>query len=250
MKKGSFLICFILFLAYSLFAQDDSSKQKNIIVKINPTLIGTAILSGAEGERGVIIQFPVKGRLRGTLSKYRSIDAFIGFGYNQNSDTYTNAGEPNATGYTIRGGFYFYREKKYLSVQFSFRTWNIKGIYDVYGQDPVDNIISPSTAISDFIDMPFYSLENAIVNVYSADIVYGNQFPHQRKSGRLFFEWFVGTGLRFKTIKYEELGTYNPNASPNSGFPVIYYPLSTPNYSSETKLFPDFKLGIMVGIIL
>lgn len=208
--------------------------------------MATGILQ--EGEYGGIIQFPIK-RTEGQNGIFKNMDAYIGGGYNRSMDPTTAAPEPNGTGYTIRAGIYCYKQKnKYLSLQLLYRHWDIKGIYNADGL--IDNIISPSTLIFDAIESPIDALENAIVNVYSADVVYGEQYPRQHKAGRVFFEWFVGGGIRLKLIKYEVLGNYDPNTASLGGVPAVYYPLSTPQYFNGWKIVPDFKLGIMIGFVL
>ncbi len=251
MKRTSRYISIFIFLINHAIAQKDTGFFENIIVKINPTLIGTAILQ--EGEYGGVIQIPLfEGK--DLSSNYGNMDVSIGYGYNKSFDPITAKGapQPNGTGYTIRGGIYYFLKKENISFQFFQRRWNINGIYDLgkVPGDPEDNIISPSTLISSEGNLPIYYLDNAVVNVYSADVVFGNQFPHHRKLGHLFFEWFIGAGIRYKAIDIEELGSYDPNTAPGNGNPGIYYPLQSPIYFKETKIYPDFKLGFMVGFIL
>jgi hypothetical protein len=271
MKKKSLIICFIVFWANSLFAQNDNRFFRNIIVKINPTLIGTGILQ--DGEYGGIIQFPLIRNARKNVTTYwededghfhqdknidsishRNIDAFIGGGYNLNSDLSAFSNEPNGVGYTIRGGFYFYQRKHYFSFQFFFRRWNINGIYGIgaYYADTWENdIINPYGTIFDYTDdLNFYQVDNAVVNVYAADVLYGFQFPRHRKPGRLFFECFIGAGIRVKNEELEEVETYDHSTPLPHGTPGTYYPVSTPSYSSAEGVYPDVKLGFMVGIVL
>lgn len=234
----------------STFSQNDTGFFRNVLIKLNPTLILTGMTTN--GEYGGIIQFPIE-RTFGQNGIFKNMDAYVGGGYNQNFDSYTAAKQPNGIGYTVRGGIYCYiKKKKYLSFQFFYRLWNIRGIYDKdYTPDgSQDNIINPSEYIGGNTDTPIQNLENATVNIYSGDVVYGKQYRFLGKSGRLFFEWYMGVGLRFKTIRLEELGYYDPGTYNGPGDPGTYYPLNNPKYFNESEIFPDVKLGVMVGFAL
>jgi len=229
--------------------QRDSNFLGNIIVKFNPTLILTGL--GAVGEYGAIIQFPIE-RTQGQSGVFKNMDAFVGGGYNTSFDMDTPSKNPNGTGYTVRGGVYGYFKGKYLSLQFFYRRWDIKGIYDVdYTPDgSQDNILDPFALIGVNSNTPIQFLENATVSVYSFDIVYGKQYINQHKLARIFVEWYIGVGMRFKTISLEELGYYDPNTFVSSGVPGTYYPSRSPKYFPETSTLPDIKAGFMVGFIL
>ncbi len=236
---------FLSLILNNAVAQKDSGFFSNIVLKINPTLISTALFG--LGDAGAIIQFPVRGKRNADSIIFKGgIDAFIGAGCNFISDSLNTGGN---SGYTFVAGFYFYwnaLRNKYISIQVSYRDWNLIDINDVgstVGDDPQNYILNPLSAVFNIgggTD-PEY-LENAKVNIYSFDVVIGKQYPDKRKLGRIFFEWYAGAGLRIKSILYEELGTYHFGQ---------YYPVISPAYNiSQTAIVPDLKLGIMIGIIL
>jgi len=231
--------------------QGDSAISKGVIIKINPSLIATGVTTN--GEYGVIIQFPIK-RTRGQNGIFKNMDAYIGGGYDQNFDSYTAATQPNGTGYTIRGGIYCYRKKKkYVSFQFFYRRWDIKSIYETEAEQ-MDNIIDPSTFLGSTYDADHSEVlyfENAKVSVYTVDIVYGKQYRPKGNRGGLFFEWFIGAGMRYKIIDIDELGDYNSLTILGYGItPGTYQPFNTPIHTTGTSIYPDMKLGFMIGFIL
>ena len=224
--------------------RQDTSFWGNVIIKINPMLIATG--TTAVGEYGGIIQFPIE--------ILKNMDAYVGGGYNQNFDSYTAATQPNGKGYTMRAGVYYQmKKKKYVSFQFFYRRWNIKSIYETE-DGPIDNITNPLTFLGDTYDVEHSivtDFDNAKVNIYAVDIIYGKQYRPRGNRGGLFFEWFIGGGLRYKAIDFEELGNYNSLTYLSYGItPGTYQPFNTPMHVAETSIYPDVKLGFMIGFVL
>ncbi|MGP8214487.1 MAG: hypothetical protein ACLQQ4_02880 [Bacteroidia bacterium] len=243
MKKNLVILGLVFLYATTVFAQQDSTFKRGVIIKINPP----EILLGAAnfGEIGGFIQIPVN----------KNIDIQFGFGinnYGSNSSDDVNA-NGSILGYVIRAGLYhFLSEKKYISLQFFYRKWNDNNI-EFYippsgslqaaenaDEDPSntnDGIINPYSVISPLNgDNTYgYTIDNAIINVYALDFVYGKQIPifHSR---HFIFEYYFGGGLRVKNITLHE---------------IMYQVLGT-NYNSTKSytynaLFPDIKAGIMFG---
>src|SRR5580658_3287238 len=103
MKYKFPLIFFIITCANSLFAQYDSNGFfKNIIIKVNPTLILGSLVN-VEGEYGGIIEFPVI-IFNNKKENIKAINILLGGGYNREFDVNggsNNYPRPDGTGYTI-----------------------------------------------------------------------------------------------------------------------------------------------------
>lgn len=247
MKKPLIIIFLSLLITASLFAQHDSVIKRGVILKINPL---ENILGAAEiGEIGGVVQIPI-------THDY----AFqLGFGinpYGYNSNDINSYGI--VSGYTIRGGlFHFLNQRKYISFQFSYRRWidnNVEFFCDqAFNQQSVENadetlsntndvIINPSASIFPLDvneeENENHTIDNAIINVYTFDFVYGKQIPLFH-SKHFIFEYYMGGGFRVKDIMVQELQYQWDH--------VNYFPSKTASY---TTWVPDVKLGIMIGFKL
>lgn len=198
-------------------AQQDTTHYKfgeNIILKINPTSMFVVL--------GATIQF--------TLGEDKVGHEIAG---------YLGGGDNYGAGYTINTGFYFFlKKKRYLSLQFLYRTWNFYNLpnyYSLYG-DTYD-IILPFNIIYGSTPNPsnrVYEMDNYFIHIYSFDLLYGKQYDIKNA----VFQWYCGLGFRIKNISIQKMGNYSN---------LIYYPLSNPYYYSDNRFYPIIKLGVNIG---
>ncbi len=201
-------------------------------------------ISGIAGEEGGTIQ----------LSLTDSIAVFAGGGYNITSPVYNPVTNPpgyslhQSGGYTIRGGAYFFRAKhRFFSFQFFYRKWAPTTVF-VYNNgtptDYADNYKLGDGITGDESATTGYTVNNCSIIVKDFDCLYGRQaFIGNQK--HLIFEWYIGAGIRFKTIYNEELGQMGQGGQTFSTGP--YLPSTPPTFSTENLTSLDFKLGIMIG---
>jgi hypothetical protein len=235
MIQKSLLIFCLSTLAVNTFAQQDSTFNRKVILKFNPL---ECLIGSIDGEIGVSIQMPV----------IKGIDLDFGLGKN----IYENG---IGTGYTIRaGGYHFINQKNYISLQFFYRRWRSNNIefYNQGGglsqkdaenldQDPSnanDESINPIWEISPVSEgpgIPAYTIDNAIINVFAVDFLYGKQMPLFR-SRHFVFEDYIGGGFRIKNISLQQISYQWDH--------VNYYTNRSTSYSTWV---PDMKLGFMIG---
>lgn len=236
MKKLSLILIFSSLLATNLVAQKDSSFHVAIIFKINPGLMLT--YQGPTGEFGGSIQ----------INASRRVAFFAGWGFNSSScSTVVRGLQTNPTnynpgyfyGYTVRwGAYYFFHKHEFVSLQMFYRVWKPTIAFNFEdGKSSYDNVTFPIQAINDGSDEEAFTINNCWSKVFDYSVLYGEQFTGRRT--HLFFEWYVGTGLRFKTINTQQLGQVDVTG--------VYYPPSGPIYNTSQSIFPEIKLGIQVG---
>jgi hypothetical protein len=256
MKKSIAIFCFLLLFATNLIAQRGSvAREKDsihrqldsltllenkpffhaLILKVNPLL---ALATGAIGELGGTLQYNISD----------TISIFAGGGYNIASVLATpNYGSPPGyslsplEGYTIRTGLYYYLKKHhFISFQCFYRKWNptTEFMYSD-GLDSYSWVNAPLGALSEQGgDELAYTIYRTSAYILSFDLLFGKQILGKQNT-HLFFEWYVGAGLRLKYVTYLQIGQYEQipeQYTPTPSQPVTY-----------SYTYPDLKLGIQIG---
>ena len=155
---------------------------------------------------------------------------FVGGGYNFN----LGAGD----GYTVRGGIYRFRKRNhFISFQVFWRQWTLDSLWDYGGNIGILNeIVNPDYSNPSDLH-PIYNVDNVKVWVACADLIFGNRryLSRRKKSGML--EFFYGLGVRYKSIRYENLGYVNSGWHPNNP-PII---------TTQPPWGIDVQVGILLG---
>ncbi|HXP49423.1 MAG TPA: hypothetical protein VN922_05690 [Bacteroidia bacterium] len=247
MKKQFSILAFLLLLSISLIAQNDksiykdSTSRRGITLEINPTLLIETLAE--EGEYGLYGQIPVGEN---------GIRILVGGGFN-----ITNSGGEGLThGYSFRPGVSFPLNKKiYISIQLMYRKWlgildsvaNYSGVFNNSLLNPFVGFFgSPQTSTGPYGNggrLP-YDVDNVTMTSYGIDVVFGRQVP-LFKSEHFVFEWYIGAGIRLHSYSIEKIGRYDDYL--NVSGQVQYEPLPTPIYSNQVSVYPDLKLGCMIG---
>jgi hypothetical protein len=248
MKKQFFILAFLLLLRINLIAQNDkriykdSASGRGITLEINPTLLLSAV--AFQGEYGIYGQIPLGNN---------GILILAGGGLNT---SYLGGGFTKWTyGYIIRTGVSFPLNKDvYISVQLMYRKWgtldsvsNYSGVFDNSLLNPFDGLFnSPQRSTGPYGNgdpLP-YDVDNVTMTSYGIDVVFGRQVP-LFKSKHFVFEWYIGAGVRLHSYSIEKIGRYDNYL--NTSGQVEYEPSATPIYSNEVSVYPDLKLGCMIG---
>ncbi len=204
---------------------------------------------------GIIGEFG--GDIQMSLNENTAI--FIGGGYDITYPVYnpqTNAPGYSLApsgGYTIRVGEYvFFKKQNYISLQFFYRKWLPTTVFD-YGGGPSGN--GPTTDYADNYQLlngisgdesatAGYCVEKCSITVATLDLLYGKQILKGNQK-HFLFEWYIGIGVRFKTIYTEQFGQFGQGGLTFSTGP--YLPYTPPINSISNSSSFDFKLGIMLG---
>ena len=228
-KKPLFIFSLSLLLAINVFAQKDSIPSRRVILKLNPTQCFLQNL-------GASIQIPI----------ITNWDIQLGLE--------SNVGYDGELGYTSRIGIcHFLSKKTYISFLLFYRHWKDYNI-NFYDSAPVnqisvesadehasntdDEVINPYSgfgSVDEGTGVPAYTIDNAIINVFGLDCVYGKQLPifHSR---HFIFEDYIGGGFRIKSIALQQFGHQYDHINYTSSKSASYF-----------TLVPDAKLGFMIG---